>query len=63
MLSKGQAIVQGTYFLLFLAMSIKLAGSFDLGVTPNINWPLFAVVSFLTVGKIVYWILKECEVK
>lgn len=58
MLSKGQAIIQGTYFLLFLAMSMELAGSFDLGTTPRINWTLYAVLGFLNLGKIIYWFKK-----
>ena len=56
MLSKGQAIIQGTYFILFFIMSAGIAGSFDLGVTPDINWPLFAAVCVLVAGKIIYWI-------
>ena len=54
MLSKGQAIFQLSYLILFLLMSAGIAGSFDLGVTPNINWPLYAVVTVLTIGKLVY---------
>lgn len=58
MLTKGQAIFQLSYLILFLLMSAGIAGSFDLGVTPNINWPLYAAVSFLTIGKLIYWYKK-----
>lgn len=58
MLSIGQAIFQGSYFIIFFAMAAEIAGAFDLGVTPRINWGLFAVVLFLNLGKLIYWIKK-----
>lgn len=55
MVSKAQAIIQGTYITLFILMSAGIAGEFDIGIdVPRINWSLYAIVSFLSIGKLIY---------
>ena len=52
-------IFQRSYLLLFMIMSLGIAGNIDLGVkTPTINLIVYGFVLFFTVGKIIYWIIK-----
>ena len=60
MLTKGQAIIQGTYIFLFIFLSLGIVGNIELGVkTPAIILIVYSIVSILTIGKIVYWAIHK----
>lgn len=59
MLNKTQAIIQGTYLLLFVFMTLGIIGNNEMGVkTPAITLIVYGVVCFLTAAKIIYWIME-----
>ena len=59
MLSKGQAIIQGTYLFLYVIMSIGIAGNIELGIKTSTKILIvYGIVCFFVAGKFIYWIKK-----
>lgn len=61
-LSKGQAIIQGTYIFLFMFSSLRIVRSINLGEPIPKFWLIvYGISTFLTYGKIIYCIKQDLK--